>query len=139
MVTPVSLAVQTSTAPTVATASGFQGLSGDDFMLILLAQLRNQNPLDPMQDKEWIGQVTQLNSLQELQELNTRMEAMGDSQQFMGAASLIGKTASYFDDDGGVLQAQVTGVSATSEGITVWMGAQCVALERIVHIGEADA
>ncbi len=48
------------------------------FMKMLLAQLRHQNPLEPMDDKEMIGQMTQLNSLQELQKINSTLQTLVD-------------------------------------------------------------
>jgi flagellar basal-body rod modification protein FlgD len=51
-------------------------MDGGEFMMILLAQLRNQNPLEPMDDKEMIAQMAQLNSLQELQKINASLSTL---------------------------------------------------------------
>ena len=59
-----------------SSSSGLTGMDGDAFMMILLAQLRNQNPLEPMDDKELIGQMTQLNSLEELKKINTTLNSL---------------------------------------------------------------
>lgn len=64
-----------ATQPDAATvASSASGMNGNEFMLILLAQLKNQNPLEPMDNSEFMGQMTQLNSLQELQRINGSLE-----------------------------------------------------------------
>jgi flagellar basal-body rod modification protein FlgD len=65
-------AARTSSASQTAGAS-VPGVDGSAFMEVLLAQLRHQNPLEPMDDKELIGQMAQLNSLQELQKINTTL------------------------------------------------------------------
>lgn len=72
-VTSVTTAVKTAST-TSAASSGISGLNGGEFMQILLAQLRNQNPLEPMDDQQLIGQMTQLNSLEELQKINATLE-----------------------------------------------------------------
>lgn len=51
-------------------------MDGGEFMMILLTQLRNQNPLEPMDDKELISQMAQLNSLQELQKINASLSTL---------------------------------------------------------------
>ena len=50
--------------------------TSDDFMELLLIQLQNQNPLDPMDEKEMIVQMSQLNTVSELQQLNETMLSM---------------------------------------------------------------
>lgn len=51
-----------------------QNLGKDQFMMILLEQLKNQNPLEPVEDKEFIAQMAQFSTLEE-----TR--AMGENVQ----------------------------------------------------------
>jgi flagellar basal-body rod modification protein FlgD len=59
-----------------ANAGSGLAMDGGEFMMILLAQLRNQNPLEPMDDKELISQMAQLNSLQELQKINASLSTL---------------------------------------------------------------
>lgn len=47
----------------------------DQFMHILLRQLANQNPLNPMEDKDFIAQMAQFSSLEGMQNLNKSFEA----------------------------------------------------------------
>jgi len=63
----------------------------NQFMQLLLIQLRNQSPLDPMKDREFMSQLTQLNSLQELQKLNQTMQSFRQASQLRDSAHLIGK------------------------------------------------
>lgn len=55
---------------TQVTGSNSLGDTENQFMFLLLAQLRNQNPLEPLEDKEFMAQMTQINSLKELQNMN---------------------------------------------------------------------
>lgn len=63
-------AAQTAAPATNQAANTPPAAMGEQFMQLLLAQLRNQNPLEPMDNSEFMGQMTQLNSLQELQKMN---------------------------------------------------------------------
>ena len=61
--------------------SGTDALGRDDFLKLLLAQLQNQNPLKPMEDTEFIAQLAQFRSLEEMQNLNIGMMALLDMEQ----------------------------------------------------------
>jgi flagellar basal-body rod modification protein FlgD len=47
-----------------------QDMGKDQFLHILLTQLANQNPMDPLQDKDFIAQMAQFSSLENMQSLN---------------------------------------------------------------------
>jgi flagellar basal-body rod modification protein FlgD len=65
---------------------GTTNLGKDDFLKLLVTQLRYQNPLEPMDNKEYIAQLTQFSSLEQMQNLNMQMANIS-------AISTIGKTA----------------------------------------------
>jgi flagellar basal-body rod modification protein FlgD len=69
------------------------GMGKDDFMQLLIAQLKNQDPMKPMDDKEFITQLAQFSSLEATEKLNTQLEELLGSQSLVQAAALIGKQA----------------------------------------------
>ncbi|MFT4302479.1 MAG: flagellar hook assembly protein FlgD [Desulfovibrio sp.] len=69
-------------------------LDKDSFMLLLVTQFKYQDPLNPMEDKEFIAQMAQFSSLEQLMNLNTSMGSLTDAtnnQQMINATSYIGK------------------------------------------------
>ncbi|GIN91372.1 hypothetical protein J6TS1_05630 [Siminovitchia terrae] len=54
-------------------------LGKDAFLKILFAQLQNQDPLSPMDDKEFIGQMATFSSLEQLIKMNESLEKFVDS------------------------------------------------------------
>lgn len=77
-----------------------------DYMLLLIEQLKNQNPLEPMDSEDMAAQLAQFSQLQQLEEANTNL---GELKTSFGnvltatnrnyANSLIGKTVTFFAED----------------------------------------
>jgi flagellar basal-body rod modification protein FlgD len=65
-----------SNLSTSTAAPALPEMDASAFMMVLLAQMRHQNPLEPMDDKEMIAQMTQLNSLQELQRIRLTLQTL---------------------------------------------------------------
>lgn len=68
-------------------------LGKDDFLKILMTQMQNQDPMQPMQDKEFIAQMAQFTSVEQLTNMSGELKLL---RQSLGmASSLIGKTVSW--------------------------------------------
>lgn len=65
------------------------------FMALLVAQLKNQDPLEPMDNSQVTSQMAQLNTVTGINDLNTTMESMAatfSSTQTLQATSMLGRT-----------------------------------------------
>ena len=92
-------------------------LDKDSFMLLLVTQFKYQDPLNPMDDKEFIAQMAQFSSLEQLMNLNTSMEGLTDAtnnQQMINATSYIGKQVSV---SGNTIGKTTTGKTEDSDGV----------------------
>jgi flagellar basal-body rod modification protein FlgD len=67
-------------------------LDKDDFLKLLLTQLSHQDPLQPMQDREFIAQMAQFSSLEQMTNLNKEFSRVASTIALSQAVSLIGKT-----------------------------------------------
>lgn len=98
--------ISTAGAPSAATNPLKQQVaSQDDFLKLLIAQLQNQNPLEPMDNQEFAAQLATFNSLGQLIEINEKLGAMNNGQGSMNqynAASLIGKQVTSAGNQVGV-------------------------------------
>jgi len=69
----------------------------DQFMTILIAQLKNQDPLAPMDNSQFTAQMAQFSSLEQLMNMSTQLTQMNSS---MGTASqLIGQKITWYDSE----------------------------------------
>lgn len=102
MATTVAGATATQSQTTESTKKKADALGKDEFLKLLLTQLSNQDPLSPMNDTEFISQMAQFTSLEQMTNLNTSMNATR-------AASLIGGRVSWAES-GKEVSGVVTGV-----------------------------
>lgn len=62
-----------------------------NFLNLLVAQLRNQDPLDPVKNEDFIAQLAQLESLDQSKKMADSLATIVTGQQFSSASTLIGK------------------------------------------------
>ena len=112
MVSPVSnvTALDPGTATgRSAAASAAGGLGKQDFLKLLIAQLKNQDPMKPMDDTQFITQLAQFSALEAMQSLEQQMGAVQQDQDFIKATSMIG-TLGFFGPE----LNQLNGLKATA-------------------------
>lgn len=83
----------TSTTPNGKGGDEALGLSAQNFMQLLLAQVQNQSPLNPMDSTAFLGQLAQLSTVSGVQQLNSNFNTLSSalsSNQAVQAANLVG-------------------------------------------------
>jgi flagellar basal-body rod modification protein FlgD len=96
----------TTSTTSSTTPSGFASLTSGDFMKMLIAELQNQDPTQPMSNQDLLNQLASMTSLQSNTDLSTAIKSLTTNQQLSTAASYIGKAVNGTDDN----KQQVTGV-----------------------------
>lgn len=67
-----------------------QQLGKDEFLQLLIAQLKNQDPTAPMKDAEFIGQMAQFSSLEQINNMNANFSKLNEMLTDSSAAGTIG-------------------------------------------------
>jgi flagellar basal-body rod modification protein FlgD len=120
---PTSAVSAVGTTPTASTNCGLNGLTSADFFNMLVTELRQQDPLQPTQTSDLIGQVSQIRSIELSKNLTDALAQVTRNQRVAGASELIGKyvTAIVTGTDGTSQQVSgvVTGVQFDSSGAAV--------------------
>ena len=83
----------TSTTKAITTATN-DTLGKDAFLKLLIAELSNQDPLNPMEDREFVSQMATFSSLEQMQNMNITLETMAEANKF-SAVQYIGKAVAF--------------------------------------------
>ncbi len=124
------------TVPNISSSADLQS----DFLNLLITQLQNQNPLDPMNTNDMSGQLAQFSQLEQLENMNSRFGDVLGTLQKNYATNLVGKEVSYATSDdennNNVASGTVSGVSVGNDDISLLVGNQQISLADILSIGD---
>jgi flagellar basal-body rod modification protein FlgD len=113
----------------VAAPANPSGMLGqNDFLKLMIAQLKAQDPLQPANGNEYLSELAQFTQVEQ----TTNLASVG---QLSGAVQLIGRTVSYTATSGAPATGKVQSVQSTSSGTTVTVeGVAGVKLTSITEV-----
>lgn len=103
-------AIAPTTSATNAINSAASSLKLDDLLKVLLTELTNQDPLKPVDNKDFMAQIAQFASLDSSQQLNTNIQGLVSLQSVNQSVGLIGRQVTAITDTGPVT-GKVTAIS----------------------------
>ncbi len=106
------------------------GIARDQFLQLLVAQLQNQDPLNPVSDTDFIAQLSQLSQLESLQSLDANFGQVLRLQQLTSGTSLVGKTVTY-TVDGAERTGAVSAVAVNNGEFQLTVGTDTVPLNQV--------
>ncbi len=105
---------------TTERAAGNTLLGKDEFLKILVAQLSNQDPLEPLDQAEFIGQMAQFAEVEQTANLNDKVDRLDGYLRF-SSASLVGSDVSFVDYNGYSREGKVEAVIFDKSGVSLKM------------------
>jgi flagellar basal-body rod modification protein FlgD len=84
---------------TAGNAKSNASLQMDDFLQLLTSQITNQDPLEPMKDTEFISQMANIASLEQMEQFSKGFSKFADSQHAMLAQGYLGHEVKIQDND----------------------------------------
>ena len=119
------MAIQPTTTATAATATdttrksdaaGNQILGKDDFLKLMVAQMKNQDPMNPSDDKDNIAQMAQFSSLEQITNLASATQELATRMTLTQNVGLLGHDVTYTKADGTSGTGKVDGLDLTADG-----------------------
>ena len=77
-------------------------LDRNDFLEILMTQLTHQDPTEPMQDKEFVAQMAQFSTLEQMTNMSSEFSRLASALSSNQALSLLGRTVDVLDGEKGL-------------------------------------
>jgi flagellar basal-body rod modification protein FlgD len=119
-------------------AAGSASQIQTDYMKILVTQLQNQNPLEPMDNNEMATQLAMLSQLQQLESMNTNFSQVLSNVEGSYANSLLGKEVSFWvqldTGDTALMKGIVNNVYKQNGKNMLVIGDQVFGLDEVVTV-----
>jgi len=136
IVSPSSTASTGSTTGSSAKSAltGFAALTSQDFMTMLLAELKNQDPTQPVSNADLLQQLSQMQSLQSNVELNSTLSSFASNQQMSSGASFLGKVVTGTDSNKNPVTGIADSVISQNGTVTIGVGSSSIPIANLTGV-----
>jgi flagellar basal-body rod modification protein FlgD len=111
-----------------------QTMGKDTFLKLLVAQLKYQNPMEPVDSSQFMAQTAQFTMVEKLQAMAAQTDALVAGEASQRAAGLLGRQVTYLDDQGVEQTGVVTGTKFGTDGPVLRLGNTEIALTDVREV-----
>jgi len=123
-----------SSASGSSAMTGFAALTSQDFMTMLLAELKNQDPTQPVSNADLLSQLSQMQSLQSNVELNSTLSGFANNQQMAAGASFLGKVVTGTDANRQPVSGVADSVTLQNGTLMIGIGSSAVSINNVTGV-----
>ena len=119
---------------------GFNALGTDDFLQLLVNELQNQDPLNPVDNAEFVAQIGQIREIGATDQLTNSLTSLSNNQQLVTASGLIGRSIQGLATDSSNVDGVVDRISVVTNNendersVQVHVGDRTINIENIREI-----
>ncbi len=121
-------------SPGTSGALSRASLTSDQFLKILVTELTSQDPLEPMDNSEFVQQLVGLQSLEQTAALTDSLKSFESYLQMSSASALIGKTVKGLGPDGTPVSGVVSRVLMEGGQVSVMVGSSRLPVSSVTEI-----
>jgi flagellar basal-body rod modification protein FlgD len=114
-----------------------QTIGKDTFLKLLVAQLKYQNPMEPVDSSQFMAQTAQFTMVEKLQAMAAQTDALVAGEASQRAAGLLGRQVTYLDDQGSTQTGVVTGTKFGTDGPVLKLGTTEISLHDVREVSLA--
>jgi flagellar basal-body rod modification protein FlgD len=129
--------VGNTTTPNTSQAKNndsLRDLDMDEFLKLMITELQNQDPLNPLENAEILQQISQIREIGATARLTETLDAVLLGQNLTSASGMIGKTVEALSDDAKTVKGVVDKVTVTDGEPRLHIGDQAVRLKNVKEI-----
>jgi len=129
--TPSSSAPATTNSSTL---NGFAALTSQDFLKMLIVELKNQDPTQPVSNSELLQQLSQMQALQSNVELKDTLSNFASNSQISSGASFLGKTVTGTNSQNQTVTGVADRVFQDNGTLMIGIGSDSVSVANITGV-----
>lgn len=130
---PSSGPTDTSSATAAATAAA-SAANNMDFLQLIVAQMKNQNPMDPTSSDQMVQSMSMMQLVNETHQMNAKMAGWAQSQGLLLGANIIGGEATVRTSEGAEIKGKVESVAVNNSEVKIKVKNQLYPLSSVVNV-----
>ncbi len=128
----------TGTAPDKLARVPMKTLGQDEFLGLLVTQMRNQDPLKPVSDTEFIAQMAQFSNLEQTKVMSSDIAQLRQSSTFTQAAALMGKQVHLLSGENTFTKGIVTDLAVRDGEVRLIVNGKTYELGQVVSVNSEE-
>ena len=117
-----------------ANNDALRDLDMDEFLKLMISELQNQDPLNPLENAEILQQISQIREIGATGRLTETLEAVLLGQNLTSATTMIGKTVEALADDASTVKGVVDKVTVINGEPSLHIGEKSVRLKNVKEV-----
>jgi flagellar basal-body rod modification protein FlgD len=122
-----------------SSTSALTNITPNDFLQMLITQLKNQDPVNPTSSDQILQQISQIDNIEATVKLSSSLTSVATDQGFQTASGLIGKKVQGVDGSGNPVSGTVSSVSFANGAASLNVGNQTMQLSGISSISDPSS
>ncbi|GJM25484.1 MAG: hypothetical protein DHS20C16_18990 [Phycisphaerae bacterium] len=123
-------------------SSATASLGGDDFFKLLIAELTNQDPLEPTSNQDLLNQISSIRDIELSSNLSSSLDSLTEQQRFSSSAGLIGRFVNGKSSEEGAppVSGTVTAIrfDANGKAVLELEGGETLSLDQVSSVMDSD-
>ena len=128
----------TGVAPDKLARVPMKQLGQDEFLQLLVVQMRNQDPLKPVSDTEFIAQMAQFSNLEQTKEMSSDIAKLRQSTAFNQATALMGKQVRLLSGEDTFTKGIVTDLTVKDGEVSLIVNGKPYELGQVVSVNSEE-
>ena len=128
----------TGTAPDKLERVPMKTLGQDEFLGLLVTQMRNQDPMKPVSDTEFIAQMAQFSSLEQTKAMSSDIAQLRQSNAFTQATALMDKQVHLLSGESTFTKGIVTDLTVKDGEVSLIVNGKAYELGQVVSVNSEE-
>ncbi len=128
----------TGVAPDKLARVPMKQLGQDEFLQLLVTQMRNQDPMKPVSDTEFIAQMAQFSNLEQTKEMSGDIAKLRQSTAFNQATALMGKQVHLLSGESTFTKGIVTDLTVKDGEVSLIVNGKTYELGQVVSVNSEE-